>query len=143
MADNDDSDAAATFGHLRNAILNGTLSLAKAMEIVNAFADGVRDKLPDDKWWRLKASLSEFVLACQAAKEESGAQNGTVAPGTYIKSVQEDVEVPLWEAIKRHLPDGMITPENVDKHAWNIGFLVGLGAETATAKVLRKMGIIP
>ena len=106
MADNDDSDAAATFGHLRNAILNGTLSLAKAMEIVNAFADGVRDKLPDDKWWRLKASLSEFVLACQAAKEESATERHCCT-GPDIKSVQEDVEVPLWEAIKRHLPDGI------------------------------------
>ena len=60
-----------------------------------------------------------------------------------IVSVTEDVEVPLWEAIKAHLPEGMITPENVDGHAWRIGFLVGLCGETVVAKALRWLWKLP
>lgn len=35
---------------------------------------------------------------------------------------------PLWEAIKRQLPEAMVnTPEREKSTAWNIGFLLGLG----------------
>jgi hypothetical protein len=131
------SKAIAAFGQLRDSIVNGEMTLAKATEITNSFADSMKDELSEEDWRRLKASLSEFLVSCQTMKDAHDQDSTNRVVGVREIEVTRN---PVWGAIKRHLPEHMIdTPEQCDRTAWRIGFLCGVAGESVIAQALRKL----
>ena len=134
------------------------ISVPQAVAMVDDFAEGIKGKLPDSERMELKADMLQYVfslrdsMAQHVRKEtpeerahrmvdEYVAEHG---PPDCIVSIREEVESPLWEEIKRHLPAEMLRDEKtMRKNAWRIGFLLGYGGERIGANLLRWLWRLP
>ncbi len=132
---------------MRKALLKGSISMAQAMGFADQFVDEAEKAgLPEDRRYRLKAHLSEFLLSCQAEKEQKGTQRQHdnspkirwltdpaelgLKHQEWTPPSQGDYVDRLWESIKAQLPPHMIdTPEKCDATARHIGFLIGFWGE--------------
>jgi hypothetical protein len=146
---------------MRKAVLKGSISMSQAMGFADQFVDEAEKAgLPEDRRYRLKAHLSEFLLSCQAEKEQKGTQRQH-DDGPKIRWLTDPAELGLkhqewtppsqgdyvdrlWESIKAQLPPHMIdTPEKCDATARHIGFLIGFWGERGAYRILRWLGIVP
>ena len=143
---------------MRKAFLNGSISLSQAMGFADQAADVAKKAgLSEDGLYRLKAHMSEFLLACQVEKEQQGTQRQP-ATRSKIRWFTDPREIGLnipwnpedvpwqkrqpWATIKTYLPPAMIdTPEKEESVAWRIGFLLGYGAERAAMAAIREFGL--
>ena len=135
-------------GKLLVRVVAKEIAVPQAVQEIDTFMAGIKGQLPADEWAKIKAGLLSDVFSLernmQAGNDTQGAPAREEAnePMGRVVSVRE--VNPLWEAIKRQLPEAMVnTPEREKSTAWNIGFLLGLGAESTAAKFLRWLWKLP
>jgi hypothetical protein len=145
---------------LRDTLRIGDLGLEFAVTLADGFAENIKADLSEEKFWELKARLSQVVLDWQAEKEHGPQQEPTPPPppAEEIKGSVVIVDDPpvrfglveelrdllppgndplgaLWESIRRTLPEDM---RDDPKVARRIGFLCGLGIEKAAWRILSR-----
>jgi hypothetical protein len=102
--------------------------------------DSVRDDLPAEKYWRLRAELAEQLLALQTEKDGLALPDDCPVTGNEVGPETYESDSPIWNHIKQFFPAHMQNDPDVQRHA---GFLLGLYSEKLVGRILRHFGIIP
>jgi hypothetical protein len=133
-------------GKLLVRVVAKEIMVPQAVQEIDAFMSSIQGRLPADEWAKMKAGLLSDLFSLERNMLRDGddaqdmpAHTEASEPRGHVSEVN-----PVWQAIKAQLPEAMVnTPEREKSTAWNIGFLLGLGAESTVARFLRWLWKLP
>ncbi len=156
MAGNEklDEEVARFVADVLCKMVGNEISVPQAVRMVDSFMEGLKGRLPEETWLKSKptfcATSSRYrrsrradAAAARGDKRRTPPTPGGRNPSVWrnpIISVQEYDEVPMWEAIKRNLPQSL---QDDPKTPWRIGFLLGVGGESIVWRAMRWLWKLP